>query len=194
MCRPGNAHLLVELDGQVETVRCEMEALRELGRRAEIRISLEVATDGGRMREALGVAPGVQQFVARDRPDETESGYRGAASRDWSIWSNSPKLCRSGTDFRSPVLVMRATGTSTSISWRMDTTRRERAEKSGARAGRTFRAGVAWGGVITGEHGIGLAKKRWWPEATSEVAREVHRAIKDALDPKGILNPGKFLD
>ena len=29
---------------------------------------------------------------------------------------------------------------------------------------------LAWGGVITGEHGIGLAKKRWWPQATSEVA------------------------
>src|SRR5205085_7735810 len=52
---------------------------------------------------------------------------------------------------------------------------------------------LAFGGVITGEHGIGLAKKRWWPQATSEVAREVHRAIKDALDPAGILNPGKFL-
>jgi FAD/FMN-containing dehydrogenase len=53
---------------------------------------------------------------------------------------------------------------------------------------------LAWGGVITGEHGIGLAKKRWWPDATSDVAREVHRAIKDALDPAAILNPGKFLD
>jgi len=53
---------------------------------------------------------------------------------------------------------------------------------------------LAWGGVITGEHGIGLAKKRWWPEATSEVARNLHRKLKGILDPKGILNPGKFLD
>ena len=53
---------------------------------------------------------------------------------------------------------------------------------------------LGWAGVITGEHGIGLAKKRWWPEATSDVSREVHRAIKQALDPRGILNPGKFLD
>jgi glycolate oxidase len=57
-----------------------------------------------------------------------------------------------------------------------------------------FQQVLAWGGVITGEHGIGLAKKRWWPKATSEVARATHRAIKDALDPQGILNPGKFLD
>ncbi len=53
---------------------------------------------------------------------------------------------------------------------------------------------LAWGGVITGEHGVGLAKKRWWPEATSESVRRLHRDVKNVLDPRGILNPGKFLD
>jgi glycolate oxidase len=52
---------------------------------------------------------------------------------------------------------------------------------------------LAWGGVITGEHGVGLAKKRWWPQATSPVSRHVHAAVKHALDPNGILNPGKFV-
>lgn len=52
---------------------------------------------------------------------------------------------------------------------------------------------IAWGGVITGEHGIGLAKKRWWPQAVSAEARDLHRRIKRALDPRGILNPGKFV-
>jgi len=49
------------------------------------------------------------------------------------------------------------------------------------------------GGAITGEHGIGLAKKRWWPQAVSPEARELHRTVKRALDPNGILNPGKFV-
>ncbi len=53
---------------------------------------------------------------------------------------------------------------------------------------------LAWGGVITGEHGIGLAKERWWPQATSDVSRAVHARLKQALDPHNILNPGKFLD
>ena len=52
---------------------------------------------------------------------------------------------------------------------------------------------LAWNGVITGEHGIGLAKKRWWPLAASPELRTLHRRIKQSLDPKRILNPGKFV-
>jgi len=48
-------------------------------------------------------------------------------------------------------------------------------------------------GVITGEHGIGLAKKRWWPLAASPELRALHHTVKRALDPRGILNPGKFV-
>ena len=56
-----------------------------------------------------------------------------------------------------------------------------------------FRGVLAMGGVISGEHGIGLAKRPWWPQATSPALRELHRKIKKALDPAGRLNPGKFL-
>ncbi|HTI68890.1 MAG TPA: FAD-linked oxidase C-terminal domain-containing protein [Candidatus Limnocylindria bacterium] len=57
-----------------------------------------------------------------------------------------------------------------------------------------FQGIIALGGSITGEHGIGLAKKRWWPIAVSAEAQQLHRTIKNTLDPRGILNPGKFLD
>ena len=56
-----------------------------------------------------------------------------------------------------------------------------------------FRQVIAWDGAITGEHGIGLAKKRWWPAAVSPENLALHRTVKQALDPQGILNPGKFL-
>ena len=56
-----------------------------------------------------------------------------------------------------------------------------------------FKQIIAWGGSITGEHGIGLAKKKWWKLAASPEVRGLHRRIKRALDPKGILNPGKFV-
>jgi len=56
-----------------------------------------------------------------------------------------------------------------------------------------FRQVLKWGGAITGEHGIGLAKQPWWPLAASADVRHLHAVVKEALDPKGILNPGKFV-
>jgi glycolate oxidase len=52
---------------------------------------------------------------------------------------------------------------------------------------------IALGGTLTGEHGIGLSKKRLLPLQFDEVAMTVTRAVKRSLDPKGILNPGKFI-
>ncbi|MES2705297.1 MAG: FAD-linked oxidase C-terminal domain-containing protein [Verrucomicrobiota bacterium] len=57
-----------------------------------------------------------------------------------------------------------------------------------------FHCVLSLGGVISGEHGIGLAKKRWFREAVGPVSTQAHFALKAAFDPKGILNPGKFLD
>src|SRR5690606_17595769 len=56
-----------------------------------------------------------------------------------------------------------------------------------------FKKVIDLGGVVTGEHGIGLAKKPWWNIAAGKSVRDLHKRVKDALDPKGILNPGKFL-
>lgn len=52
---------------------------------------------------------------------------------------------------------------------------------------------LEWGGAITGEHGIGLAKMRWWPTAVGPEVQKLHRTIKQALDPALLLNPGKFV-
>lgn len=56
-----------------------------------------------------------------------------------------------------------------------------------------FRSVLAMGGVISGEHGIGLAKKPWWNQAASAALRQLHQKVKKAIDPTNCLNPGKFL-
>lgn len=56
-----------------------------------------------------------------------------------------------------------------------------------------FRWVITQGGAITGEHGVGIAKKRWWPLAVSSEVRGIHARLKHLLDPQDILNPGKFV-
>lgn len=50
------------------------------------------------------------------------------------------------------------------------------------------------GGTITGEHGVGLAKKKFLPGAIGDHSLDLMRKLKRVLDPEGILNPGKIFD
>lgn len=53
---------------------------------------------------------------------------------------------------------------------------------------------AALGGAISGEHGIGNKRKEYVPLVLSPAVLEMHRAIKRALDPNNIMNPGKIFD
>jgi glycolate oxidase len=57
-----------------------------------------------------------------------------------------------------------------------------------------YEAAAALGGTISGEHGIGSKRKDFLPSVMPEPQIALLRAIKAALDPKGILNPGKIFD
>jgi len=57
-----------------------------------------------------------------------------------------------------------------------------------------FDEAIRLGGTITGEHGIGVAKKSFLPKFAGDAAMRVMRELRRALDPAGILNPGKMFD
>ena len=57
-----------------------------------------------------------------------------------------------------------------------------------------FDEALRLGGTITGEHGVGLAKKKFLPRAIGELNLRVSRELKRAFDPRGVLNPGKMFD
>ncbi|HEY0791295.1 MAG TPA: FAD-linked oxidase C-terminal domain-containing protein [Chthoniobacterales bacterium] len=58
--------------------------------------------------------------------------------------------------------------------------------------GEIFDHAVRLGGTISGEHGIGLAKKAFLPRAIGDASLEVMRQLKRTLDPDNLLNPGKI--
>ncbi|MFN3386063.1 MAG: FAD-binding oxidoreductase [Candidatus Thermochlorobacter sp.] len=59
---------------------------------------------------------------------------------------------------------------------------------------KVFNAAIDFGGTITGEHGTGLAKKKFLERAAGETQVEVMRRFKAALDPNNVLNPNKIFD
>jgi len=70
-------------------------------------------------------------------------------------------------------------------------------EAAKARAQRAFeeilQAALDLGGTVTGEHGVGLLKMRGLEQELDSAVMAMHRAVKSALDPKGIFNPGKVI-
>ncbi|WP_328996342.1 FAD-binding protein [Kribbella sp. NBC_01245] len=69
----------------------------------------------------------------------------------------------------------------------------EQARRAQVAFDRIMEIGLELGGTITGEHGVGVLKMDWLAKEIGPVALDVHRSIKQALDPRGLLNPGKIL-
>ncbi|MGW6201572.1 FAD-binding oxidoreductase [Kribbella sp. NPDC055110] len=74
-----------------------------------------------------------------------------------------------------------------------DQTDPAQAERAQVAFDRVMEIGLELGGTITGEHGVGVLKRAWLAEEIGPVALDVHRAIKTALDPNNLLNPGKVV-
>lgn len=69
----------------------------------------------------------------------------------------------------------------------------EEAVRARAAADAVVAAALDCGGSVTAEHGIGLAKRDDLAAAVSPTVLDLHRAVRNALDPYGVLNPGKFV-
>ena len=189
----GNAHVLVDLDGQEETVGVEMEKVRDLIKSRKPS-ALEIATNESDCEKLWALrrefsnslrATGLTKLnedivVPRSRLVDLIAFAEGLSKR-----SGFPIACFGHAgDGNIHVNIM-------ADRYNREAAVRERVQVA---LDELFARVLEWGRVITGEHGIGLAKKRWWPEASTEVARDLHRTLKRALDPNNILNPGKFLD
>jgi glycolate oxidase len=187
---PGGAHLLLEVDGQPDSVRGEIRALAKLlrGQRAT---AVETAMDDAcerlwDLRRALSEslkATGLKKLnedivVPRGKLVDLTEFAEGLQKR-----SGFPVACFGHAgDGNIHVNIMVGEYEDPQIHARAD-----------AALDELFSQIIAWGGAITGEHGVGLAKKPWWNLALSEQNRALHRVLKRALDPKALLNPGKFV-
>jgi glycolate oxidase len=184
------AHLIVELDGQTKSVRGELRDLERIVRRQRP-LFVERGL-GARQCEEVWKIRREFSYSLRDtgltKLNEDIVVPRGRLEDLFRFAVHLQKK------YSLPIACFGHAGDGnihTNIM--VDFTERGATRRSDAALDALFRQIVAWGGSITGEHGIGLAKKAWWPLAVPKPVRELHRTVKRALDPHGILNPGKFI-
>ena len=185
-----HAHLIVELDGQEASVRGELQTLQRLiARLTPTFIEHAWGTD-----ECEGIWQLRREFsyALRDtgltKLNEDIVVPRGKLE---ALFQFAARLERK---HGLPVACFGHAGDGNiHVNVMVDLDRPGGKQRADAALDDLFRQVLAWKGVITGEHGIGLAKKRWWPLAADESVRALHRRVKRALDERGILNPGKFV-
>lgn len=188
---PGNAHLIVEIDGRPAAVASELEEIYQL-------------------LTKIGAG-----FIER-APDEATCERIWQLRREFSYALRDTGLTKLNEDIvvpRSKLVelvnfakqLQQQTGidvacfghagdgnihTNLMVGDYADPIIRERADHA---LDLLFTWVLENGGAITGEHGVGLAKKRWIRQALGETSFDLHQTIKRALDLGGLLNPGKFL-
>lgn len=188
---PGDAHVLLEIDGQASSVRGEATALARLMKAAKATHVTLARDEAGceamwalrrKFSESLK-ATGLIKLnedvvVPRGRVVDLVRFAEKLQKR-----SGFPIACFGHAgDGNIHVNVMVANMKDPEVAKRSEQVLDE-----------LFKHVLALGGSITGEHGVGLAKKRWWPQAVDEGVKAIHQKIKQALDPQGIINPGKFI-
>ena len=188
---PGEAHLLAEFDGSAAGVGTE---LREVTRllRANGAISIKPGTTD----------PEIEAFWQMRREFSYSLRHTGLTKLNEDVVVPRSRLVdlvefAASLQIRSgfPVACFGHAGdgnihVNIMVPDMKDPDQRARAD---AALDDLFRHVLSLGGVISGEHGIGIAKKRWFPDAVNDAGRALHQAVKNALDPSRLLNPGKFL-
>jgi glycolate oxidase len=187
----GEAHLLIDLDGQEQSVRSELEALTAQLRSLGV-LTTESAFGEIECEQLWNLRRGFSESLKATGLTKLNQDVTVPRGRIVELVRFADQLQQRfgfpvacfghAGDGNIHVNVMVANPDDTQVQMKMD-----------AALDELFHQVICWGGAITGEHGIGLAKKRWWPAAVTKENLRLHQIIKGALDPSGILNPGKFL-
>lgn len=183
------AHLIVEVDGQRSSVRGELRQVERLIRRRRPRF-VERGLGAAQCEEVWKIRREFSYALRDTGLTKLNQDIVVPRGRLQDLFAFGARLQRK---YDLPVACFGHAGDGNiHVNIMVDRRRPEAAHRAAAAVDELFRQVLAWNGAITGEHGIGLAKKRWWPLAASKELRDLHRAVKRALDPRAILNPGKF--
>ena len=184
------AHIIVELDGQEGSVRKEIQSVRQVVRRHRPKF-IEVGAGEAECEaiwELRRVFSTALKSTGMTKLNEDIVVPRGRLT---DLFRFAGRLQKNS---QLPIACFGHAGDGNiHVNVMLDRSVPDTDQRAEGVLDELFRQVIAWKGAITGEHGIGLAKLPWWPMAASAQVRKLHHRVKLALDPRGILNPGKFV-
>ena len=186
----GDAHLLIEIDGQPNSVLYEMQTLVTI-LQAGGALEITTATTEEECERLWGLRREFSASLKATGLTKLNEDICVPRSRLVELFDFTAKLQEK---YRVEIASFGHAGDGNiHVNIMADLTQPGVKARADRALDELFRQVIAWGGAITGEHGIGLAKMPWWPRAASPELRKLHQQVKKALDPNRILNPGKFV-
>jgi D-lactate dehydrogenase len=182
------AMLLIEVDGEPDTLPAAVDAVSR-ATRGEGLVELAVARDAGEVATLWAARKALSPALRTISPHKINEDVVVPVSRVPELVAATRALA---AEHALPIVTFGHAGNG---NLHVNLLPRDDAERARAPAclDALFDTVIRLEGTLSGEHGIGLAKRDFLPRALDASALALMRRIKAQFDPEGILNPGKLL-
>lgn len=184
------ALLMVEADGDADTLPQAIEALKRAAA-GEGLLALDDAADEAAREKLWAARKALSPALRTLAPGKINEDVVVPVSRIPELVDGVQALAR---EFALPIVCFGHAGNGNlHVNLLYDPADASQSERANAAMARVFGLALALGGTLSGEHGIGLAKREFMPQAIDAPTLALMRQLKTVFDPDGILNPGKLL-
>ncbi|MBO9665080.1 FAD-linked oxidase C-terminal domain-containing protein [Dokdonella sp.] len=182
------AMLVIEVDGEPDTLAPAVDAVARAAR-GEGLAELAIAANDGEVAALWAARKALSPALRTLSPNKINEDVVVPVSRVPELVAATRAIA---TKHALPIVCFGHAGNG---NLHVNLLPRDAAElaRADAALGEVFDAVIGLDGTLSGEHGIGLAKRAFMPRALDAHALGLMRAIKREFDPDGILNPGKLL-
>ena len=184
------ALLMIEADGDAQTLPHDIEALARAAEGDGL-VSLDDAADETARARLWAARKALSPALRTLAPGKINEDVVVPVSRIPALVDGVQALAR---EFDLPIVCFGHAGNGNlHVNLMYDPADAAQSERARAAMARVFGLAVSLGGTLSGEHGIGLAKRDFMPQAVTPPTLALMRQLKAVFDPDGILNPGKLL-
>ena len=184
------ALLMIEADGDPDQLPRDIEALMAAAGGDGL-VSLDDAADEAARARLWAARKALSPALRTLAPGKINEDVVVPVSRIPALVDGVQALSR---EFALPIVCFGHAGNGNlHVNLLYDPADAGQAERAAAAMSRVFALALSLGGTLSGEHGIGLAKREFMTQAVPPATLALMRQLKAVFDPDGILNPGKLL-